>query len=216
MAARTARDLIAKALDLGDNSDMARRRAKFYEVLRQQQEKEKLVCVYHGDDGHDKFDVGFVESLTPTTLTLLSVSPRGEFDGRVIMHLDDLNRIEMDDRYSRKIELLHQYRGSIFKTEDHVNPEARADDVHAQLVRAVNEHLVVCVEDIKGNSVTGFIMEVGDDFVLIEALTQLGEPDGQSLINLDELSRVQLGARDQQVRGFLYRYNYELKKLLEF
>lgn len=195
---------------------MARRRAKFYEVLRQQQEKEKLVCVYHGDDGHDKFDVGFIESLTPTTLTLLSVSPRGEFDGRVIMHLDDLNRIEMGDRYSRKIELLHQYRGSIFKTDDHVNPQARTEDLHAQLSRAVVDHLVACIEDIKGNSVTGFIAEVGDDFVVIDAVTQLGEPDGQSIINLDEVSRVQMGARDQQIRGFLFRYNYELRKLLEF
>ncbi len=183
---------------------MARRRVKFYEVLKQQQEKEKLVCVYHGDDGHDKFDVGFIESLTPTTLTLLSVSPRGEFDGRVVMHLDDLNRIEMEDRYSRKIELLHQYRGSVFKTEDHVNPNARADDLHAQLVRAVEDHEVASVEDIKGNAVTGFVAEVGDDFVVIEALTQLGEPDGQAIINLDEVVRVQLGARDQQIRGFLY------------
>jgi len=195
---------------------MARRRTKFYEVLKQQQEKEKLVCVYHGDDGHDKFDVGFIESLTQTTLTLLSVSPRGEYDGRVVMHLDDLNRIEMDDRYSRKIELLHQYRGSVFKTDDHVNPKARADDLHAQLVRAVEEHEVACVEDVKANAVTGFVAEVGDDFVVIEALTQLGEPDGQAVINLDEVVRVQLGARDQQIRGFLYRYNYELRKLLEF
>jgi hypothetical protein len=195
---------------------MAKRRAKFYEVLKHQQEKEKLVCVYHGDDGHDKFDVGFIESLTSTTLTLLSVSPRGEFDGRVVMHLDDLNRIEMDDRYSRKIQLLHQYRGSIFKSEDHVNPQARADDLHAQLVRAVEAHEVACVEDIKGNSVTGFIAEAGEDFVVVESLTQMGEPDGQSVINLDEVTRVQVGARDQQIRGFLYRYNYELRKLLEF
>ena len=216
MAARTATQAIADRLNLGDNFDMARRRAKFYEVLKQQQEKEKLVCVYHGDDGHDKFDVGFIESLTPTTLTLLSVSPRGEFDGRVVMHLDDLNRIEMEDRYSRKIELLHQYRGSIFKSEDHVNPNARTDDLMAQLARAAEEHDVACVEDIKGNAVTGFVAEVGDDFVMIEALTQLGEPDGQAVINLDEVSRVQVGARDQQIRGFLYRYNYELRKLLEF
>jgi hypothetical protein len=216
MAAGMTTERIARNRNVRDNFAMARRRAKFFDVLKEQQESEKLVCIYHGDDGHDKFDVGFVESLTPTTLTLLSVSPRGEFDGRVVMHLDDLNRIEMDDRYSRKIELLHQYRGSVFKTEDHVNPSARADDLHSQLSRAVEEQQVACVEDIKGNAVTGFIAEVGDDFVMIEALTQLGEPDGKSVINLEEVARVQIGARDQQIRGFLYRYNYELRKLLEF
>jgi hypothetical protein len=216
MAARTAMDAIPAGPNLGDNSIMARRRTKFYEVLKQQQEKEKLVCVYHGDDGHDKFDVGFVESLTTTNLTLLSVSPRGEFDGRVIMHLDDLNRVEMDDRYSRKIELLHQYRGSIFKTEDHVNPQSRTDDLMAQLKTAAEAHEVGSIEDVKGNSVTGFIAEVGEDYVVIEALTQLGEPDGQSVVNLEDVSRVQIGARDQQVRGFLYGYNYKLRKLLEF
>jgi hypothetical protein len=195
---------------------MARRRAKFFEVLKKQQDNEKLVCVYHGDDGHDKFDVGFVESLSATSLTLLSVSPRGEFDGRVVMQLDDLNRVETDDRYSRKIELLHQYRGSVFKTEDKVNTQARTDDLYEQLARASEESQVACVDDIKGNSVTGFIREVGDDYVEIEALTQLGEPDGKSIINLEDVSRVQIGARDQQVRCFLYRYNYELRKLLEF
>ena len=195
---------------------MARRRAKFFEVLKTQQEKQKLVCVYHGDDGHDKFDVGFVESVTPNSLTLLSVSPRGEFDGRVVMHLDDLNRVETDDRYSRKIELLHQYRGSVFKTDDHVNDQAKTDDIHDQLARAAEERQVASIEDVKGNSVTGFVLEVGDDYVVVEALTQLGEPDGQSIINLEDLSRVQIAARDQQVRGFLYRYNFELRKQLEF
>lgn len=195
---------------------MARRRAKFFEVLQAQQEKQKLVCVYHGDDGHDKFDVGFVESVTPSSLTLLCVSPRGEFDGRVVMHLDDLNRVEMDDRYSRKIELLHQYRGSVFKTDDHVNAQAKTDDIHDQLARAAEQREVASIEDVKGNTVTGFVKEVGDDYVVVEALTQLGEPDGQSVINLEDLSRVQIAARDQQVRGFLYRYNFELRKLLEF
>ncbi len=216
MAARLATEGIAGRLNLRDNFDMARRRVKFYEVLKQQQEKEKLVCVYHGDDGHDKFDVGFVESLTPDSLTLLSVSPRGEFDGRVVMHLDDLNRVETDDRYSRKIELLHQYKGSIFKTDDHVNPDAKTEDLHAQLQRAAEEQAVACVDDVKGNAVTGFIKEVGEDYVIVEGLTQLGEPDGQSIINLEDVTRVQIAARDQQVRGFLYRYNYELRKLLEF
>lgn len=195
---------------------MARRRVKFFEVLKTQQDMQKLVCVYHGDDGHDKFDVGFVESVTPNSLTLLSVSPRGEFDGRVVMHLDDLNRVETDDRYSRKIEILHQYRGSVFKTEDHVNQQAKSDDIHRQLSRAAEERQVACIEDVKGNSVTGFVAEVGDDYVVVEALTQLGEPDGQSIINLEDLSRVQIASRDQQVRGFLYRYNFELRKLLEF
>lgn len=207
---------IAARLNLGDNSDMARRRAKFFDVLKQQQDAEKLVCVYHGDDGHDKFDVGYVESLTPTTLTLLSVSPRGDYDGRVVMHLDDLNRVETNDRYSRKIELLHEYRGSIFKTEDHVNHQARTDDLQAQLSRAAADHQVAAIEDIKGNAVAGYIQEVGEDYVVVEALTQLGEPDGTSVINLEDVSRVQIGARDQQVRGFLYKYNHELRKLLEF
>lgn len=194
---------------------MAKRRAKFYDVLRDVQEKGKLVCVFHGDDEHDKFDVGFVESLTPTTLTLLSVSPRGEFDGRVVMHLDALNRVETDDRYSRKIALLHEYRGSVFRTDDRLNPVASAYGIGEQLQTAMDEGNVVCIEDLKGNAITGFVRELGDDYVEVEALTQLGEPDGKAIMSLDEVARVQIGARDQQVRSFLYQYNYGLRKLLE-
>ena len=194
---------------------MAKRRTKFFEVLRRVQEAEKLVCVFHGDDEHDKFDVGFVESLTNSTLTLLSVSPRGEYDGRVVMHLDDLNRVETDDRYSRKIALLHEYRGSVFKADDKVNKQALAFGIGEQLQAALEETCVVCVEDVKGNAITGFVREIGDDYVEVEALTQLGEPDGTSIISLEEVSRVQIGARDQQVRAFLYQYNFGLRKLLE-
>ena len=76
--------------------------------------------------------------------------------------------------------------------------------------------MVACVDDVKGNAATGFIREVGEDYVVIEALTQLGEPDGQCIINLEDVTRVQIAARDHQVRAFLYRYNFELRKLLEF
>lgn len=199
----------------GQSRDMGKRRVKFYEVLREIQAREKLVCVFHGDDEHDKFDVGFVESLTPTTVTLLSVSPRGEYDGRVVMHIDDLNRVETDDRYSRKIALLHEYRGSVFKSDDHVNPGARDYAFAEQLQSAKESGSVICIEDMKGNAVTGYVREIGDDYVELEALTQLGEPDGTALLSLDEVARVQIGARDQQVRNFLYQYNFGLRKLLE-
>lgn len=194
---------------------MAKRRTKFYEILRAQQESEKLVCVYHSDDGHDKFDVGYVESLTATTLTLLSVSPRGEYDGRVVMLIDALDRIETDDRYARKIELLHQYRGSVFKNDDNVKRDAHSHNLQDQLSHASQEHDVTSVEDNKGNTITGFVQEVGDDYVVIDVLTQLGEPDGRAIVSLRDVSRVQIGARDQQARSFLYRYNFELRKLLE-
>src|SRR5690242_8031745 len=149
---------------------MARARDKFFDVLRRKQDEGKLVCIFHGDDGADKFDVGYVESLTPSTVTLLSVSPRGDFDGRLIMHLEDLSRIETDDRYSKKIELLNHYRESVFKKEDKVEISARQDGPLDHLRRAQSENSVVCVEDQSGNSVTGFVAEVGDDYVEIEML----------------------------------------------
>lgn len=194
---------------------MARARDKFYDVLRKQQEEGKLVCVFHGNDGHDKFDVGFVESLSKNTLTLLAVSPRGDYDGRILLHLDDLNRIETDDRYSKKIGLIHEYRSSVFKNEDRVDAHAGSDGPAEHLRRAMESNTVVTIEDHSGHAVTGFVAELGEDYAAIEMLSPNGEPDGQAIVNLDDLNRIHIGCRDQQIRSFLYRYNFELKRLLE-
>jgi pimeloyl-CoA synthetase len=193
---------------------MARARDKFHEVLRRKQEDGKLVCIFHGEDGSDKFDVGFVESLTASTVTLLAVSPRGDFDGRIVMNLEDLNRIETDDRYSKKIELLNHYRESVFKPDDKVDISARQSAPIDHLKKAQAENSVVCVEDQSGNTVTGFVAEIGDDYVEIEMLSQNGDPDGRAVVHIGNMARMQVGSREQQVRSFLYRYHYELKRML--
>lgn len=182
------------------------------QVLRDAQELNKAVSVYHAAEGDSgRFEVGFVESISSSTVTLGCANSRGEADGTLVLRIEDLDVVEIDDAYTRKIELLSQFQGSIFKPSDSQN----ADSFEGQLQRASDDHLILTAEDDRGHRFTGFVHEHGDDYFVLNLVNAYGAPDGQAVLQKGCIVKIEVDRRDEQVRGFLYRYHYELKKLIE-
>jgi hypothetical protein len=189
-------------------------RAKFREILREAQETNKVVSVYHEDGGSNKFEVGFIEHVGSYDCTMMCLTPRGEPDGLLHLRLDDVTAIELDDPYTRKIGLLYEYRGSVFVGDQPVN-ERRSGSMDNVLQRALESDTVVTIQDQLGNDFVGFVSELDEDFVELRLLNSYGAPDGRAVIERRRISRIESGRREEQTRGFLYKYNYDLRRLLE-
>lgn len=187
-------------------------REKFAAVLQQAQHAGNVVSIYHLDGDTSKFEVGFVEAVNGEDLTLRCLNARGEDDGHIVLRLDDVDVVEVDDAYSRKVQLLHEYQGSVFAKSDGVE---RGDSYESLLEMALRNRWVMTAEDHRGHKFVGFVSEIGDDFFELELLTTYGEPDGKAAIQKASVVRIEVNRRDEQTRAFLYRYHYELKRLLE-
>ncbi|MFI5388024.1 MAG: hypothetical protein ACHQ50_18105, partial [Fimbriimonadales bacterium] len=190
-------------------------RGKFVSILQGALDAERVVSLYHQSHDADRFEVGFVEALSATEVTLLCLTPRGEEDGRMAVRIEDITALEIDDPYSRKIQTLHSYRGSVFTSEDGLRTNGSSPTIEEQLVQAQEANAAVSVEDICGTKFTGFIGELTEGYIEMKLINQYGEPDGAAYLARHMLGKVDIGRRDEQTRAFLYKVNHKLKRLLE-
>jgi hypothetical protein len=190
-------------------------RSKFVSILQEALDARKVVSLYHQSHDADRFEVGFVEAVSRTDVTMLCLTPRGEEDGRMAVRIEDITALEIDDPYSQKIQTLHSYKGSVFNREEGLRTNAASPSLDDQLQQAQDRNAVVTLEDVSGTRFTGFLGELTDGYVEIKLLNQYGGPDGVAYLARHMLGKIDIGRREEQTRAFLFKVNHELKRLLE-
>jgi hypothetical protein len=190
-------------------------KARFVETLIKAQEKGNTVAVYADSEDFQSYEVGFVDYVDKNEVVLLCLTPKGEPDGRRALRTEDISRLDTDNAYTRKLELLYQYRDTVFERDFANGPDDGARDLRSQLERAREKGVMVHLVDSNDYGPSGFVTSVGDDYVEVQRIGSNGEPDGHSTVLMNGISKVHIGRRQEQVLEFLHRYNYGLKKLLE-
>lgn len=190
-------------------------KARFLDTLRKAQDHGHAVAVYADADDFQSYEVGFVDHVDSNELILLCLTPKGEPDGRRALRIEDVSRVDVENAYTRKLELLYQYRDTVFDRDFKSLPSENGRDLRAQLEFAKDEGVLVHLVDNNDYGPSGFVTGVGDDFVEMQRIGTNGEPDGTSTVLMHGISKVHIGRRQEQVLEFLHRYNYGLKKLLE-
>ncbi len=194
---------------------MASVRSKFVSILQEALELKKVVSLYHQSHEADRFEVGFVDSVSRTDVMLQCLTPRGEEDGQMSVRIEDITALEIDDPYSNKIQQLHSYRGSIFNEKDGLRTSASNPSLDEQLQLAMEEHKIVTIEDVSGTRFTGFVSELTDGYIEMQLVNQFGSPDGRAFVARHMVGKVDIARRDEQTRAFLFKVNFELKRLIE-
>ncbi len=189
-------------------------KAQFLRTLHTAMDTGAAVAVYADSEDYQSYEVGFVEYADNSELVIQCLTPKGEPDGRRALRTDDITRVDTENAYIRKLELLYQYRESVFDKDFRSGPTGKTD-LKAQLAHAHKNHALVHMVDENDFGPSGFLHEVGEDYVIMDRIGSNGEPDGCSMLLLESINKVHIGRRQDQVLEFLYRYNYELKRLLE-
>ena len=188
---------------------------KLLKALHDAIERESAVAIYADCNDYQSYEVGYVEHADASEVVLLCLTPKGEPDGRRALRTDDISRVDTENMYIKKLELLYQYRDSIFDKDFRKKSTLPKADLRSQLEHARHANTIVHLVDDNDYGPSGFIRDIGDDFVEIERIGANGEPDGSATLLMSNISKVHIGRRQDQVLEFLYRYNYELKRLLE-
>jgi hypothetical protein len=178
-------------------------------------EQERAVAVYSDVNDYQSYEVGFVDYVDENELVLRCLTPKGEPDGRRALRTEDVIRIDADNAYIRKLELLYEYRDRVFDSDFPEMPKASALHLRGQLEFARDRQLVVHLVDHEDYGPSGFVRDVGPDFVDIDRLGPNGEPDGSATLLISSISKVHIGRKQDQVLAFLFRYNDGFRRLLE-
>ena len=188
--------------------------SRFLKTLHEAQLNGGAVAVYADSEDFQSYEVGFVEHADAHEVVLKCLTPKGEPDGRRVLRMEDVQRVDVDNAYVKKLELLYQYRDSVFDKEFAAHPKGVKPTLRTVLQQAQVTNQIVHVVDGHDYGPSGFIQELGEDFVVISRIGANGEPDGTATLLLSDVTKVHVGRRNEQILAFMYRYNYELKKLL--
>ena len=187
----------------------------FCEILREAQKERQLVCIFRDPSDLRRFAVGFVEAVSDSDYTLQQIDPDGNPDGLDIGSIDDIIEIRKESRYARQIALLME------KEEEpqarpaqgwngKPNPESCLDEV---LRRSMVDRLVVNVLLATGDDELrfyGIVRELTDTHTRIDVLSDDGEPDGTSVIRLDDIAGLQVNTRDERKVARFNRHRMHL------
>lgn len=187
----------------------------FTDILREAQREKQLVCVFRDPSDLRRFAVGYVEAVSGADYTLQQIDPNGNPDGLDIGPIDDIIEIRKESRYVRQIALLME------KDDDPApkptggwnggpNPESCLDEV---LRRSMLEKLVINVLLATGDDELrffGIVRELSDTHVRIDVLTDDGEPDGTSVIRIDDIAGLQVNTREEGKIALFNRHRMHL------
>ncbi|MCC8166426.1 MAG: hypothetical protein LIQ31_09805 [Planctomycetes bacterium] len=188
----------------------------FCEILREAQREKQLVCIFRDPSDLRRFAVGFVEAVSDSDYTLQQIDPDGNPDGLDIGSIDDIIEIRKESRYARQIALLMEKEEEPAITKPAQgwsgtpNPESCLDEV---LRRSLIEKLVVNILLATGDDELrfyGIVRELTDTHVRVDVLSDDGEPDGTSVVRLDDIAGLQVNTRDERKVALFNRHRMHL------
>ncbi len=185
----------------------------FLEILQRALDEADPVAVYSDGSSVNDYDVGFVLQVGSSHLILSAITSKGEPDGRRFIRLEDVHRIDSKTSYLGKLRLLHEYKDAVFVSEPLLVGDL--SDMHAMLEAAKLSGSIVSLLDDEGYGPSGFVREVASDYVALQRINSKGSPDGVAVMMLEAIARLTMDTREEQVLGFLYRYHFELQRMID-
>ncbi len=188
----------------------------FCEILREAQREKQLVCIFRDPSDLRRFAVGFVEAVSDSDYTLQQIDPDGNPDGLDIGSIDDIIEIRKESRYARQIALLmekEEEQPAAKPTQGWTgkpHPESCLDEV---LRRSMMEKLVVNILLATGDDELrfyGIVRELTDTHARVDVLSDDGEPDGTSVVRLDDIAGLQVNTRDERKVALFNRHRMHL------
>jgi|GEM_PF-1578992 len=178
---------------------------KIRAVLAHGREVGDLVEIYLEQEDADCFQVGFIENVGSETASIVSLTKYGEFDGRLIIRLDEVIRLHVGGDYLESLKVLHESRGKVFDPEPADAFGKDFIDFNTSLGFAREKRIMVTIHDFDKETTLGFVSDLGEDWVQIEPILRDGRSDGFTIFRIEDITRVDMGGKTEQARGFVHQ-----------
>jgi len=135
--------------------------------------------------------LGYIVSHNPELLVLRTITRQGLLTGVRTISISTISQVHFDDRYVRLIEFKEHNPETVYSLP--AAPDGLENHyltVPVLLQRALEVHQLIMLETQDSNDLYGYVLRLTDDELLLEVYTQYGEPDGRTVLNLDDIRSV--------------------------
>ena len=157
----------------------------------------KYVSLYVNESDASKFVFGRILCANKDYVVIYMIAPNGKYDGILVKETTAVIRIEVEDKYSRKMHQLissNEMRKFNFVLDDH--------NILSSLFNiAKNEHKIISLELLNSemNNVVGFVENTDENVCMIRQVDLYGDDDGFSYIDLNDITQVTYDSDDEQI-----------------
>jgi len=163
--------------------------------------KKDQLCSFYDDIAEGDFRVGYFVFCDQTYAIFNLLTTRGYEDGLYLTRLDNIYRVDCDDRYTQRIERLSEINGS---GRVDVNFSEKEDAITAVLAFSKNNGFLVTVEVEDGELVTGSIDTVDDEWITFNVISDDGILDGKSAVLIDSIVRLHCNSgRERNIQALM-------------
>lgn len=153
-------------------------------ALQRIEKGEELIAVYSLPEKQEFFEVGFLIETDEETIMLESYASDGSADGYLVIHIDDIYRIEQDSKY---LHAMNQLRAPQRQESMREFSGNCVDDIICH-VQKNNRILTINLLERDGDKVTGYVQEINDDTIVLKTVNEYGEPDGLTTVYKEDCS----------------------------
>ncbi|TGE04117.1 hypothetical protein [Hymenobacter fodinae] len=150
--------------------------------------------------------LGYVLNHNPELVVLRTITRQGLLTGVRTLNLGNVSQVHFDDKYVRLIEFKEHNPEVVYARP--AAPDGLDNQyltVAAVLQRASEVRQLVQLETHADNDLYGYIERITEDELLVEVYTQYGEPDGHTVMDLDNVRSVVWSDEDTRTIELLLR-----------
>ena len=173
--------------------------------LRHAMRNHSLISLCGDSDSFDDAAMGYILAITPSSLLFQRVLVSGLDGGYEVWRLTDVHHVACEGRFEQCQQTLHENRDELYREAE--PPELEGENLHGALLRQAMENklFVDVIPEDPAESLQGFVLDLGNDFVKIQIVDSYGEEDAQAIISLDSVRSVHYNSPSNQRREFLHR-----------
>lgn len=155
----------------------------------------------------DNFWCGYVMDYNDTLVVIQHYSKYGIKDGILIWPIDKIQNIDFQNDYIRCLQYVIDQANQPSVNDLPItlpNHDEWQFDLLVQLEG--NQGFISSIEINGGSMYTGFIQDVTEEDFVISCISHIGNPEGNSLYKVSEISGFHLNDQDNQKRFDLYEW----------
>lgn len=167
-------------------------------ILEELKENQKSCSLYINVQDTSKFVFGKILELNGMHIMFFSISPDGEYDGVLLIKIDNILRVEYNDLYSARMSKLIKDKNFSCKF-DFISIENN-NLVELMLNSLLKEKIIVSIEllDSSMYDVIGFVEEINENICKIRQVNDDGQDDGITYIRMDDITQISADSSDER------------------
>lgn len=161
----------------------------------------KIASFYTNENDTSKFSVGYIVDFNNDYIAFALISPEGLNDGFALKETSSIIRINIEGKYENKILTLSKYHKTI-----HENLVFKEDNFVLELLKfAKTKGYIVSLELLNSGfyDVQGYIEKIENNNCFIKQITEYGEVDGISMVELQDISKISCNSSDEKILQIL-------------